>query len=142
MKVLALRGFGYGKWLWMLGLALCAVPLWAEGPTVTGTLVDPDGAPIAGGEVEIGIWQQTGPTGDVIRIDVSDSGEGIDQDAVAVIFDAGYTTKDTRSHEGLGLALVAEVVESYGGSIAVDTEAGSGTLFSVTVPMARELEHV
>lgn len=109
--------------------------------TIVGNLVDNavdhlSDTHIAGGEVEIGIWHQNGS----VRIDVSDSGEGIDPGLVEEIFQAGYTTKDSRSHDGLGLALVADVVRGYGGSISVDSEAGSGTLFSVTVPVERQLE--
>lgn len=107
--------------------------------TIIGNLVDNavdhlSEMHVAGGEVEVGIWHQNG----AVRIDVSDSGEGIDPELVADIFEPGYTTKDTRSHDGLGLALVAEVVHGYGGSISVDSEAGSGTLFSITVPIVRD----
>lgn len=104
--------------------------------TVVGNLVDNavdhlTEMHIAGGEIELAIWHQN----DTIRIDVSDSGEGIDQATLESIFDAGFTTKDTRSHDGLGLALVSDVVRSYGGSISVDSEVGSGTLFSVSLPL-------
>lgn len=91
---------------------------------------------VAGGEIEVGIWYRDGN----IRIDVSDSGRGIDPELVSEIFEPGYTTKDKRSHDGLGLALVAQVVNDYGGSISVDSEEGSGTLFSVTIPHEKELE--
>ncbi len=111
--------------------------------TVVGNLVDNAvdhliDARVAGGEVEIAIWQDEGS----IRIDVSDSGEGISADVLDSIFDPGYTTKDQRSHDGLGLALVAEVVQGYGGSITVDSELGSGTLFSVSLPIRTHEELV
>jgi two-component system CitB family sensor kinase len=106
--------------------------------TVIGNLVDnavdhltQTSAP--GGEVEIAIWFQDG----AVRIDVSDSGDGIDPADIDSIFERGYTTKDERSHDGLGLALVSDVVHSYGGTISVDSEVGSGTLFSVAVPLTR-----
>lgn len=109
--------------------------------TVVGNLVDNavdhlSETHLSGGEVEIGIWYGDG----AIRIDVSDSGQGIEQEFVNEIFEPGYTTKDTRSHDGLGLALVAQVVEDYGGTISVDTGEGSGTLFSVTIPHIRDAE--
>jgi two-component system CitB family sensor kinase len=111
--------------------------------TIIGNLVDNavdhlSQATVVGGEVEIAIWSQDGS----IRIDVSDSGDGIEPGDLDAVFDRGYTTKDPRSHDGLGLALVSEVVHSYGGSISVDSELGSGTLFSVAVPVARTLEIV
>jgi two-component system CitB family sensor kinase len=106
--------------------------------TVVGNLVDNavdhlSQASVSGGEVEIAIWYQ----GDAIRIDVSDSGDGIAPGDLEAIFERGFTTKDSRSHDGLGLALVSDVVRGRGGSISVDSELGSGTLFSVEVPVAR-----
>ena len=104
--------------------------------TVIGNLVDNavdhlSQSIVVGGEVEIAIWYQNGS----VRIDVSDSGDGIEPEYLDAIFERGYTTKDARSHDGLGLALVSDVVRSYGGSISVDSELGSGTLFSVEVPL-------
>ncbi|MDX2380675.1 MAG: sensor histidine kinase [Acidimicrobiia bacterium] len=106
--------------------------------TVIGNLVDNavdhlSQTTVAGGEVEIAIWYQN----DAIRIDVSDSGDGIEPADLEAIFERGYTTKDVRSHDGLGLALVSDVVRAHGGSISVDSELGSGTLFSVEVPVTR-----
>jgi two-component system CitB family sensor kinase len=106
--------------------------------TVIGNLVDNavdhlSQTSVAGGEVEIAIWYQ----GDAIRIDVSDSGDGIAPGDLEAIFERGFTTKDSRGHDGLGLALVSDVVRSRGGSISVDSELGSGTLFSVEVPVTR-----
>jgi len=111
--------------------------------TVVGNLVDNAvdhlcDTKMAGGEVEIGIWHQDGD----IRIDVSDSGDGIGPEVQEVMFHAGYTTKDRRSHDGLGLALVADVVRGYGGSMSVDSELGSGTLFSISIPVTQESELV
>jgi two-component system sensor histidine kinase HydH len=72
----------------------------------------------------------------MIRIDVSDSGSGLSEQQIAEIFTPGYTTKDRRSHEGLGLTLVQNVVERHGGTVSVDSEPGSGSLFSVELPVA------
>jgi two-component system sensor histidine kinase DcuS len=107
--------------------------------TVIGNLVDNavdhlSQTTVAGGEVEIAVWHQDGS----IRVDVSDSGDGIEPSELEAIFERGYTTKDARSHDGLGLALVSDVVHRYGGSISVDSEPGSGTLFSVNMPVARK----
>ena len=107
--------------------------------TVVGNLVDNavdhlSARQVAGGEIEVGIWHDDG----AIRIDVSDSGDGIDPEQVSAIFTPGFTTKDSRSHDGLGLALVNNVVLRYGGTIAVDSEPGSGTLFSVSIPVVGE----
>ncbi len=115
--------------------------VWRDIVAIVGNLVDNavDHLTVhllGGGEVEVGVWC----TGNVMRIDVSDSGDGIDGQQIEEIFEAGFTTKDTRSHDGLGLALVADLVSVYDGSITVDSEPGSGTLFSISLnldPMVR-----
>lgn len=104
--------------------------------TVVGNLVDNavdhlSTSVAGGGEVEVAIWFSDG----IVRIDVSDSGNGIDSSDLDFIFEPGYTTKDRRSHDGLGLALVNDLVERYDGSITVDSEADSGTLFSASLRM-------
>lgn len=105
--------------------------------TIVGNLVDnaidhlSDGA-IGGGEIEVAIWHEDGD----VRIDVSDSGEGIPVDEMEQIFEVGYTTKGSPSHEGFGLAFVRELVDRYGGSIDVDSEVGSGSLFSVRLSIS------
>jgi len=102
--------------------------------TIVGNLVDNavdhlSAGGLSGGEVEVGVWSTDG----VIRIDVSDSGDGIDPTDVDAIFEPGYTTKDRRSHDGLGLALVNDLVARYNGTITVDSDADSGTLFSIAL---------
>ncbi len=100
--------------------------------TIIGNLVDNaidhlSTTSIGGGEIEIAVWEQDGH----VHIQVSDSGEGISPETIERIFESGFTTKDSRSHEGLGLALVDALVRRHHGTISVDSEPGSGTLFSV-----------
>ena len=111
--------------------------------TIIGNLVDNaidhlSTTSLGGGEVEIAVWEQSGQ----VHIEVSDSGDGIDPDLVDRIFEAGFTTKDSRSHEGLGLALVDALVRRHNGTISVDSEPGSGTLFSVRLAVADNEELV
>lgn len=117
------------------------IRVWRDVVTILGNLVDNavdqlTVQRLSGGEVEVGVWCM----GNVMRIDVSDNGGGIETHQLDDIFRAGYTTKDTRSHDGLGLALVSDLVERYDGSITVDSDHDSGTLFSISLnldPMVR-----
>ena len=77
----------------------------------------------------------SGPATARFHIDVSDSGGGIEPATLDVVFEPGFTTKDRRSHDGLGLALVKDLVTRYDGTITVDSEPGSGTLISVTLDL-------
>ena len=64
---------------------------------------------------------------------VSDTGSGIPQENIPYIFDRFYKVDSARSSEGsgLGLALVKECVETYGGTIRVESVLGKGTTFTV-----------
>jgi signal transduction histidine kinase len=71
-----------------------------------------------------------------VAIWVRDEGEGISQDAAAHIFDRFYRgTGKTDSGAGLGLAIVKAIVEAHQGSIAVESRAGLGTRFVITLPV-------
>ncbi|MCX5846928.1 MAG: ATP-binding protein [Deltaproteobacteria bacterium] len=68
----------------------------------------------------------------IIRIDVSDTGKGIDEKDLARIFDPYFTTKS--SGTGLGLAIVYKIIEAHDGEIRVTSEPGKGTTVSVFLP--------
>jgi sigma-B regulation protein RsbU (phosphoserine phosphatase) len=63
---------------------------------------------------------------------VSDTGAGISDDVLPRIFDPLFTTKNTGT--GLGLAVAKQIIARNGGTIAVDSIVGKGTVFSVTLP--------
>jgi len=67
-----------------------------------------------------------------VVITVTDTGGGIDQDKLEVIFDPYFTTK--LHGTGLGLAITRRIIEEHGGSIRVVSERGRGTAFTVTLP--------
>ncbi len=68
-----------------------------------------------------------------VFISVEDNGSGIDDDTRAMIFEPKFTTKT--SGMGLGLAMVKNIVETFGGSITFTSELGKGTKFVVSFPM-------
>ncbi|MCK5001117.1 MAG: hypothetical protein KAS23_16350 [Anaerohalosphaera sp.] len=69
---------------------------------------------------------------DQIRIDVSDTGDGIETEILNQIFDPFFTTKGQGT--GLGLAFCKRVTQSHDGFICVNSEKGAGTTFSVILP--------
>jgi signal transduction histidine kinase len=71
---------------------------------------------------------------DVLRISVSDEGEGIPVDQLQRIFDVGVRLDRAVPGSGLGLALARAIAEGHGGSLTVASGAG-GTTFTVTVPL-------
>ncbi len=68
---------------------------------------------------------------------VSDTGPGIADDELSLVFTKYYRTKTVRGHldgVGLGLAISRKIVASYGGEIQVKNNRGSGCTFSFTLP--------
>jgi PAS domain S-box-containing protein len=72
--------------------------------------------------------------GDFVAIKVRDTGTGIPDDVVAKIFDPFFTTKPIGKGTGLGLSQVHGFVHQAGGTIAVDSELGKGTSFTICLP--------
>jgi signal transduction histidine kinase len=75
---------------------------------------------------------------DAVRIEVRDSGEGIAPRDLPRIWDRYYRAKGTTKNpgSGLGLALVKGFVEAMGGSVAVESEVGKGSCFSIRLKRA------
>ncbi|MBI5694361.1 MAG: PAS domain-containing protein [Nitrospirae bacterium] len=71
----------------------------------------------------------------MVAVKVSDTGSGIEDEAMKDIFNPFYSTKG--GGLGLGLALSLKVVEEHGGTIKVDSEPGKGTVFTVYLPVYR-----
>ena len=72
--------------------------------------------------------------GDHIEVAIRDNGSGIPQQVIDKIFNPFFTTKPTDKGTGLGLALSNDIVRQHGGSIRVESEDGSFTEMTVTVP--------
>ncbi|MRR53538.1 MAG: HAMP domain-containing sensor histidine kinase [Deltaproteobacteria bacterium] len=70
-----------------------------------------------------------------LRVDVSDTGVGIEPENLEKIFDPFFTTKEPGKGTGLGLAVTARIVDSLGGRITVESSLKSGTTFSVWLPV-------
>ena len=65
---------------------------------------------------------------------VKDTGSGIPEDVLPRIFDPFFTTKEDQNRTGLGLAVAHSIVEQHAGEIAVRSQPGEGTEFTVKLP--------
>jgi len=88
-----------------------------------------------GTAIDLHIAQSDGST----TITVRDQGEGIPQEEIHKLFLPFEKTSTRSTHgeqgAGLGLAIVRKIVEAHGGSIAVESMVGSGSTFTVRLPM-------
>jgi two-component system, chemotaxis family, sensor kinase CheA len=125
--------------------------------------IEPPSARLAAGKREMGLLTLSAhQSGNTIAIVVSDDGRGLDEDRIAakaiatgliteaeraamprekllqLIFEPGFSTAEaisTVSGRGVGLDVVRQNLEKVGGSIAVSSQPGAGTLFTLTIPL-------
>jgi len=73
-----------------------------------------------------------------IKVEVSDTGEGIDSQHLPRIFDPFFTTKPVGKGTGLGLSVSYGIIKKHDGYIEVQSVKGQGTTFTVMLPVAED----
>jgi signal transduction histidine kinase len=69
-----------------------------------------------------------------ISVQIADTGTGIPKQTLAHIYEPFYTTKKTGKGTGLGLFITKKLVESFSGTISVESTEGEGTCFTLSFP--------
>jgi signal transduction histidine kinase len=82
-----------------------------------------------GGKILIKTYESEGS----VFIEISDNGEGIDEDIIPHIFDPFYSTKEGGA--GLGLSISAQIIEQMGGKIACKNNPDKGVTFTFRLPI-------
>jgi two-component system NtrC family sensor kinase len=77
---------------------------------------------------------------DWVRIDIQDTGRGMTMEIMEKIFMPFYTTKGVGKGTGLGLSISYGIVDSLGGRIEVKSAPGSGSTFSIFLPVLEEAQ--
>lgn len=88
----------------------------------------------AGGSIRVSLEDE----GERLRLEVKDSGKGIDKEELAKVFDRFFQSKGATSGTGIGLALVKSFVELHHGEVRVESEPGNGTCFIIQMPRCQE----
>ncbi len=65
---------------------------------------------------------------------VSDTGKGIDEDKLPLIFEPFFSTKEIRHRTGLGLSITRKIIEEHGGFVRAESVRGEGSVFSLYFP--------
>jgi signal transduction histidine kinase len=81
------------------------------------------------------ITLRTGHDGDTVWVQVADTGKGIPPENMQRIFEPFFTTKPVGKGTGLGLSLSYGIVKRHGGTLGVESRVGTGTTFTLRVPV-------
>lgn len=73
-----------------------------------------------------------------VIVRISDTGRGIAPEDLDRIFDPFFSTKPVGEGTGLGLSISYGIIASHGGSIAVESELGKGTMFTTVIPLSAQ----
>ncbi|HBA87497.1 MAG TPA: PAS domain-containing sensor histidine kinase [Geobacter sp.] len=83
------------------------------------------------GEITVSAWQENS----AIYVTVTDTGSGIPEEIRSRIFEPFFTTKEVGKGTGLGLSISCGIVREHGGEITVESTVGTGTTFTVMLPL-------
>ena len=88
------------------------------------------------GKINIALWRE----GDSFFADVTDTGEGMDQETAENAFKSFYQgeTDSKNLGTGVGLALVKQIIDAVHGEISVKSEVGKGTTFHIQIPITNK----
>ncbi len=112
----------------LMNLFINAIDAMADGGTLTISLSETNV------DTETLEKHQVSPASQYVKLDVSDTGAGIDKSTVDHIFEAFFTTKGSEQGTGLGLSVVDRIVKGLSGFITVESAREQGTTFSVYLP--------
>jgi len=105
---------------------------------ITNLVINARDAMPAGGTITLTLRRE----GDQVVLQVADTGIGMDEETQTRIFEPFFTTKGEQQGTGLGLATVFGIVAERGGTLAVESRRGAGTVFTIQLPCATRLQPV
>ncbi|MCW2286405.1 signal transduction histidine kinase [Rhodoblastus acidophilus] len=96
-----------------------------------------------GGALTVSVYSQSVddtqvglPPGDYLRVDVVDSGSGMDKDTLSRAMEPFFSTKPAGKGTGLGLSMARDFAERFGGALRISSAPGFGTSVTLRLPTA------
>ena len=86
-----------------------------------------------GGVLSLGVFRED-QMSKTIRLEIADTGPGIQKDHIDRVFDPFFTTKEVGKGTGLGLSIVHGIIEEHQGTITIESQLGRGTKFIIVLP--------
>ena len=86
------------------------------------------------GEIHI----RTRDEGSHVEIKIQDTGKGISDIHLSKIYDPFFTTKEVGKGTGLGLNMAYNIINSHGGTIKCESNVGTGTTFTIRIPVTQK----
>ena len=92
------------------------------------------------GKIKVKTYQEKFHEVDYVVVEVSDTGPGLTAEALNMIFEPFYTTKEIGVGTGLGLSICKKIMDEHNGLIFIDSELDEGTSFKLLFPYQRKEE--
>ncbi|MEW6379675.1 MAG: PAS domain S-box protein [bacterium] len=96
------------------------------------------GCPERSSRIVVRTFEEKSESGSLVKIEVIDHGVGIPQNLIPKVFETFFTTKDPDKGTGLGLTISRSIVESFQGTISIQSVVNQGTAVTVTLPAMRQ----
>lgn len=93
-----------------------------------------------GGRLTISARRETSSGKDFVRVDIRDTGEGMEAEVLERAVDPFFTTRP--SGTGLGLPIVERIMTAHGGSVRIESQPGVGTTVSLLLPFEQRADAV
>ncbi len=94
-----------------------------------------------GGNLTVSIEREDEQEGSNVVIKVQDTGVGIAEEQIGMIFEPFYTLRAAGGGTGLGLSITKKILESLGGKVAIESEVGKGSAVILSLPFRENQDH-
>ena len=94
-----------------------------------------------GGNLTVSIEREDEQEDSNVVIKIQDTGVGIPEEQIGMIFEPFYTLKAAGRGTGLGLSITKKILESLGGKVEIESEVGKGSAVILSLPFREHQDH-